>query len=291
MATRRNIELGLLASLLCTLLISFAVIIRSPATCPPQESVDGSNDQGESDVLPGGTHRLAVIVPFRDRFDELLQFVPYMHKFLGAQQIRHRFLIVNQVDRLRFNRGSLINVGFLVAEPDCDYLVMHDVDLLPLNRALSYAYPANGGPMHLAAPDLHPRYHYPTFVGGILLMSSVRFRQLNGLSNKYWGWGLEDDEFYARMRDAGLNVTRPSGLKTGVRNTFRHIHDKQHRPRDTARLHNQRAETRRRDRVTGLADVKYDLVSRRRLVIDGAPAEVLDVRLRCNLTATPWCQK
>lgn len=290
MATRRNIELGLLASLLCTLLISFSIIMRSPVACPSQESADGSYDHDENGV-GGDTHRLAVIVPFRDRFDELLLFAPYMHKFLKAQRIQHRFLIVNQVDRLRFNRGSLINVGFLVAQSDCDYLVMHDVDLLPLNHELSYAYPANGGPMHLAAPDLHPRYHYPTFVGGILLMSNARFRQLNGLSNKYWGWGLEDDEFYARMRDARLNVSRPGGLKTGIRNTFRHVHDKQHRPRDTARLHNQRAETRKRDRVTGLADVKYDLAALHRLVIDGAPVEVLDVRLRCNLTVTPWCQK
>ncbi|CAN8004029.1 unnamed protein product [Ixodes hexagonus] len=290
MASRRNIELGLLASLLCTLLISFTIMIRSPVTCPAPESVDGGSNSEDTEV-DGSTHRLAVIVPFRDRFDELLQFAPHMHKFLNAQHIRHRFLIVNQVDRLRFNRGSLINVGFRIAEPDCDYLVMHDVDLLPLNRALSYAYPTDGGPMHLAAPNLHPRYHYPTFVGGILLMSNSRFRQLNGLSNKYWGWGLEDDEFYARMRDARLNVTRPSGLKTGIRNTFRHVHDKHHRPRDTARLHNQRAETRKRDRVTGLADVKYDLVSMHRLVIDGAPLEVLDVRLHCNLTVTPWCQK
>jgi xylosylprotein 4-beta-galactosyltransferase len=82
---------------------------------------------------------------------------------------------------------------------------MHDVDLLPLNPALNYSYPALG-PMHLAAPELHPKYNYPTFVGGILLLKKEHFQMTNGLSNKYWGWGREDDEFYVRMRDKHLKV-------------------------------------------------------------------------------------
>ena len=32
--------------------------------------------------------------------------------------------------------------------------------------------------------------------------------QANGLSNRFWGWGREDDEFYARMREAHLTVSR-----------------------------------------------------------------------------------
>ena len=48
-----------------------------------------------------GDHRLAVVVPFRDRLEELLEFVPYMHAFLDAQHVRHKFFIVNQMDNLR----------------------------------------------------------------------------------------------------------------------------------------------------------------------------------------------
>ena len=48
-----------------------------------------------------GPHKLAIIIPFRDRFDELVEFVPYMHKFLNQQKVRHRFIVVNQVDHLR----------------------------------------------------------------------------------------------------------------------------------------------------------------------------------------------
>lgn len=41
--------------------------------------------------------KLAVIVPFRDRFDELLEFVPHMHMFLNNKSIEHEIFIVNQV--------------------------------------------------------------------------------------------------------------------------------------------------------------------------------------------------
>ena len=77
----------------------------------------------------------------------------------------------------RFNRASLINIGFLQAEEECDYFAMHDVDLLPANPAIKYSYPENG-PYHVAAPELHPKYHYATFVGGILMLNNQHFRQV-----------------------------------------------------------------------------------------------------------------
>ncbi len=41
--------------------------------------------------------QLAVIVPFRDRFEELLKFVPHMHQFLLNQSVTHEIFIINQV--------------------------------------------------------------------------------------------------------------------------------------------------------------------------------------------------
>lgn len=115
-------------------------------------------------------HKLAVLVPFRDRFEELLEFAPYIHNFLNDQRIDHHIFILNQVDSYRFNRASLINVGYVQTKYNYDYIAMHDVDLLPLNRNLSYAYPKEQ-PFHVAAPNLHPKYHYDKFVGGILLIN------------------------------------------------------------------------------------------------------------------------
>lgn len=164
--------------------------------------------------------RLAILVPFRDRFEELLEFVPYIYGFLEKQDIQFHIFVIQQKDSNRFNRASLINVGFLQTKDDYDYIAMHDVDLLPLNDNLKYDYPENG-PYHISSPDTHPRYYYKTFIGGILLIKKDHFELVNGMSNNYWGWGLEDDEFYVRIKEAGLKVTRPSNITTGRDNTFR----------------------------------------------------------------------
>lgn len=137
-------------------------------------------------------HKLAVLVPFRSRWEELIDFVPHMHSFLTRQNVSHEIWVINQVDKhryaieiinitdieyIRFNRAMLLNVGYVLTNETCDYLVMHDVDLLPLNDNLKYGYPANG-PLHIASPELHPLYHYKKFVGGILMMTREHFRKV-----------------------------------------------------------------------------------------------------------------
>ncbi len=91
-----------------------------------------------------------------------------------------------KVDDYRFNRASLINVGFLYIKnlTRFDYLVMHDVDLLPVNPQLKYEFPGVGKALHIASPKVHPKYHYDTFVGGILILTVEDFNHVNGLSNR-----------------------------------------------------------------------------------------------------------
>jgi hypothetical protein len=79
---------------------------------------------------------------------------------------------------LRFNRASLLNIGFMLSKNECDYMVMHDIDLLPLNDELKYRYPAEG-PLHISSPELHPLYHYKKFVGGILSMTREQFTRVS----------------------------------------------------------------------------------------------------------------
>lgn len=232
--------------------------------------------------------RLAVVVPFRDRFDELLLFVPLLTDFLVKQHIQSfRFYIINQSSRYRFNRGALINVGFLLARNTSDYIAIHDVDLIPLNQNLSYSYPSRG-PYHLASPDYHPQYNYSKYLGGILLISNQHFELVNGMSNRYFGWGLEDDEFYTRIRAAQLPVERPANLLTDRRNTFLHFH--YNRKRDTFKTAKQREILSYRDRTTGISNIDYNVTNRHELAIDRVySCTVFDVEIGCDKKLTPWC--
>lgn len=58
------------------------------------------------------------------------------------------------MDEFRFNRASLINIGFIEAtknNPTVNYMAMHDVDLLPLNDKLPYGHPGVGNAVHVAS--------------------------------------------------------------------------------------------------------------------------------------------
>ena len=55
----------------------------------------------ESKYDPSG-HKLAVLVPFRNRYEEMMDFVPHIHAFLGRQNITHHIWVVNQVDKHRY---------------------------------------------------------------------------------------------------------------------------------------------------------------------------------------------
>lgn len=235
-----------------------------------------------------GPHKLALVVPFRERFEELLVFVPFMHTFLNKKHIRHKILVVNQVDHLRFNRASLINVGYMESGNDTDYIAMHDVDLLPMNEALDYSFPEEG-PFHVASPELHPLYHYNTYVGGILLLTKQHYKMCNGMSNRFWGWGREDDEFFRRLKTAGLQLFRPKGIKTGYK-TFRHIHDPAWRKRDQKRIAAQKQEQFKVDPTGGLTNLRYMVEARQEVTIGGAPCTVISAKLECDLDDTPWCQ-
>ena len=79
-------------------------------------------------------HFLCILIPFRDRFEELNEFVPTISEFLNHQSIAHAIFVINQVDTLRFNRATLINVGFEQSEETLRKFNSpnYDVDLVPM---------------------------------------------------------------------------------------------------------------------------------------------------------------
>ncbi|KAJ1348442.1 Xylosylprotein 4-beta-galactosyltransferase [Parelaphostrongylus tenuis] len=237
------------------------------------------------------SHKLCVIVPFRDRDEELSEFAPHISKFLRKQGIDFYLLLMNQTDNFRFNRASLINVGWLESDRvGCDYMVMHDVDLLPLNSEISYRFPGEGVVRHISSPSYHPKYSYSKFIGGILMLTMNDYKAVNGMSNKYWGWGLEDDEFYLRIKDAGLNLTRVENLSSNRSNTFLHLHGAK-RKRDYAVVtKDQKAMKRKRDYISGLNNVGYNITSRRIRYFGEAAVHVVDVQLFCDMKWTPYCK-
>ncbi|XP_034832990.1 beta-1,4-galactosyltransferase 1-like isoform X1 [Maniola hyperantus] len=151
----------------------------------------------------------AIIVPYRDRAEQLRGFLVYMHMFLRRQLIHYRIYVVEQVDSRPFNRAKLMNIGATAAmRAGYPCLVLHDVDLLPLK--LENIYACTEVPRHMSCSINKFRFVLPylNLFGGAVSISSKQFKTINGMSNKYFGWGGEDDDLYTRLEAHNIDITR-----------------------------------------------------------------------------------
>lgn len=151
-------------------------------------------------------NKLAVIVPYRNRYEQLLRFKKEIYAYLTKNDIDYVLIVVEQDDARLFNRGKLLNIGYKEAvKSKCDYMVFHDIDMLPLNVDYSYS----DVPTHLATDFLtndttFKREIYDQYFGGVTLFPIEVFEMINGYSNEYWGWGFEDDDLFKRCIDKGV---------------------------------------------------------------------------------------
>lgn len=95
-------------------------------------------------------HKVAIIVPYRDREDHLRTFLLNIHRFLQRQQNEYGIYIVEQSGTGPFNRAMLMNVGAAEALKQHDYqcFIFHDVDLLPEDDRNLYTCPIQ--PRHMS---------------------------------------------------------------------------------------------------------------------------------------------
>ena len=141
--------------------------------------------------------KLGVIVPYRKRPGHLRKFQQSIESYLKDQD--YELIVVEQADDLPFNRGKLLNIGFEYAvRKQCDYVVFHDVDMLPIDVDYSYS----DVPIHLANGFTNSdREIFDTYFGGVTLFPIDLFKKVNGYSNEYWGWGFEDDDLLMRLTE------------------------------------------------------------------------------------------
>jgi len=160
------------------------------------------------------SHKLGIIVPYRDRPQQLKRFVSHMEDYL--KDMEYEIFIVEQSDDKPFNRGKLLNVGFKSAcDKGCDYFVFHDVDMLPEDVDYSYS----DKPLHLAT---HLQEHdYETtffdYFGGVTMFNKEDFKTINGFSNEYWGWGFEDDDLLVRCLQSDLELDTETTRKDTIK--------------------------------------------------------------------------
>ena len=149
--------------------------------------------------------KLAICVPHYRRKEHLDEFIPHMENFMEKYHpdIEYKIFVANQIEPdtiLRFNRGTAKNIAFNEAlKEGYDYFCFHDIDMLPEDETCDYSYPEDT-PQHLAVHISQFDYMLPSiqYFGGAILFTKEQFEQINGYSNDYWNWGMEDDDLLWR---------------------------------------------------------------------------------------------
>ncbi|XP_069832755.1 beta-1,4-galactosyltransferase 1-like isoform X1 [Dendropsophus ebraccatus] len=207
--------------------------------------------------------KTAIIIPFRNREPHLSIWLYYMLPFLQKQQADFGIYVVEQIENTTFNRAKLMNVGYSEAIKDDDYncFIFSDVDIIPMDDRNLYR--CSNNPKHMAnsLDKFNFELPYETIFGGIVAFTKEQFIKVNGFSNRFWGWGGEDDELYKRVIAAGMRIER---LDPQIAKSKAILHKRDPGNEETGRsihLINQAAIFMHTD---GLNTLKYDVIKSQR---------------------------
>lgn len=88
--------------------------------------------------------RVALIIPYKNRKENLRIFLYNMHPFLQRQELNYTIFLVEQINHGLFNKGIIMNAAFLeiikktsskmLDDLLFDCIIFHDVDLLPTGK-------------------------------------------------------------------------------------------------------------------------------------------------------------
>ena len=201
----------------------------------PASEEDIDKDWDEKDwVLKGGAWRptkcqaiskVAIIIPYRNREQQLKIFLRHMHPMLKRQLLDYRIMVIEQAGSTPFNRAMLFNIGYIEALQFHDFkcFIFHDVDLIPENDKNYYGCPSAPRHLSVAVDKFNYRLPYQAIFGGAGAFKREDFETINGFSNHFWGWGGEDDDLYRRITAKGFKLTRP-GMSVGRYKMVRVFH-------------------------------------------------------------------
>ena len=143
---------------------------------------------------------IAIFIPYRNRkdhLDKLLESLNYPNISIH---------VLEQDNNDLFNRGKLFNIGAKEYLDKYEYLIFHDVDLIPQDADYN-CKPTT--PTHYSC--FCEQFGYKLFdveeseylksqmFGGVIAMKKKDFIKCNGYSNIYEGWGCEDNDLFERV--------------------------------------------------------------------------------------------
>ena len=158
-------------------------------------------------------YSVAIIIPHRNRINHLKKFIKHIDDMKQIQKDNKLdIFIIDQNNADKFNRGFLLNIGFLLASKHFNYdrYIFHDVDSYPDEDLFELYFKFIDYNIHFASPELGYKYTHDNFLGGVFGSTKRDYEKINGFPNNFFGWGSEDDAFYNRYAKYNIVIYRPN---------------------------------------------------------------------------------
>jgi predicted glycosyltransferase involved in capsule biosynthesis len=168
--------------------------------------------------------KYSIIISYRNREEHLKTNIPRIHEHFTNLGVDFEIIVVEQNDSNPFCRGQLLNQGALVSSGDV--LIFHDIDhypttevnytdfntdvFLPITKVVYVDRELNPKPIETIPRGYRHFAHGvdDNFYGGVVIFKREKFFEINGFSNVYVGWGLEDADLRERVNYYKLTTSR-----------------------------------------------------------------------------------
>ena len=147
-------------------------------------------------------YSIAIIIPHQNNIEHLKKLLSYFNN-----NFNHKvdIFIIDQNNGDNFNRGFLLNVGYLIAKKHYSYdrYIFHDVDYYPDKNLYELYFKFIDYNIHFI------NFSNDKFLGGIFAIKSDDFEKINGFPNNFFGIGTEHEAFYNRCAINNIKIYRP----------------------------------------------------------------------------------
>jgi hypothetical protein len=217
---------------------------------------------------PINEKKIAVIFPYREqvqqnRSQQLKDTLDYYTK-LNKPNID--YYIIEQGNDKQFNRGVLINAGHdILKKSNIGYEneVHHDIDVQADESLIKYFYSDNVVAASQSDNPINKPIYNKDFFGLIVILPVNIMDQINGYSNMFWGWGLEDVNIRNRIRSKNIPiyVANPNIINIKFLPHIKAPKLKLDNPDNS----NINTLDKKSEYKSGLADLKYTIISQEKL--------------------------
>jgi hypothetical protein len=160
-----------------------------------------------------------IIVSYRSRGlqtfrrEQLINMIDNVKFYFNKNNIEFKIVICEQNDNNKFNRGILLNIGFIESEKKFKFKKIYFHMNTDYNLNLSMDFPQELIDFEKGFLDLY-RFPYPT-LGGACLFDSESYLTCNGFPNDLCGWGGDDWAIYNRIVSKNIPIISGKTFNSG----------------------------------------------------------------------------